>query len=255
MSESEADLRTCAHGLVYDATKHPGCVICRREEEERLPGEVVDSSRRLSLRSLRVLGLALLLGVVVVAAGVRMSSKVEPSEDGPAPGRRIEARSAPGTSDAADSTIAATRPEARRRAEEPALRYERVGAPAAEAGGEPAELAAEEARRERESAKAETERAEAEREAALAQARRRVSVTIYTTDWCPHCTRAKAYMQQAGIRYVERDVESSETYRSRRDRLNPRRSVPTFDVDGEVLVGFSPRSLEGAIDRVAARRL
>jgi len=54
---------------------------------------------------------------------------------------------------------------------------------------------------------------------------------------------------------VERDVGANEAYRARLRELNPKRSLPTFDVDGEVVVGFSPSSLDRAIVAAAERRL
>jgi hypothetical protein len=38
-------------------------------------------------------------------------------------------------------------------------------------------------------------------------------------------------------------------------RLNPRKSIPTFQIDGTVLVGFSAGSVESAIRRAAEARV
>lgn len=74
-------------------------------------------------------------------------------------------------------------------------------------------------------------------------------VIMYSTAWCGVCKRAKKWMQQNGVRYGEHDVEADEEAGHRLARLNPRLSVPTFDIGGEVLVGFSPESLTAAIAR------
>ncbi len=79
-------------------------------------------------------------------------------------------------------------------------------------------------------------------------------VVIYTTDWCPVCKRAKAWMQARGIPYEERDVERSREYGRAMHAINPRGSVPTFDVGGEVLVGFSEGRLLAAMDRASAAK-
>jgi glutaredoxin len=99
------------------------------------------------------------------------------------------------------------------------------------------------------------ERAEERQQQELAWARSQVSVTVYTTSWCPQCRRAKQWMDEAGVRYTEKDVEASAAAREERDRLTDRRAVPTFDVDGEVLVGFSPQALMQHIDGAARNRL
>lgn len=85
-------------------------------------------------------------------------------------------------------------------------------------------------------------------------ARGGVSVTMYTAPWCGVCTRAREYMDREHVAYVARDVEESAAYRARARTLNPRGSVPTFDIDGMALVGFTPASLERALDRAAEAR-
>lgn len=89
---------------------------------------------------------------------------------------------------------------------------------------------------------------------ALQRARDRVTIRVYSTSWCPACKSARAYMQARGIRFQEFDTELSPTAAAMRDRLNPRRSVPTIDIDGEVMVGFSAERLEHLIDQAARKR-
>lgn len=90
---------------------------------------------------------------------------------------------------------------------------------------------------------------------ALRAEMRRVPIEMYMTQWCPHCTRARAWLKANGYRFTEYDVEADDSARRRRDRLNPRKGVPVFDIDGEVLVGFSPESVESRLRRAAKRRM
>lgn len=90
---------------------------------------------------------------------------------------------------------------------------------------------------------------------ALEAARRRVDIIMYSTDWCPHCKEARAYMRSHGIIFVERDVEKDSGAERRQMEINPKGGVPTFEVDDEVLVGFSPAALEHTIDEAARKRL
>lgn len=84
----------------------------------------------------------------------------------------------------------------------------------------------------------------------VASARRLVSITMYYTDRCPVCRRAIAYMREEGISYTGQDIENA--YAQRENKiLNPKGSVPTFKIDDEVHVGFSPAGLERRIDRAA----
>jgi glutaredoxin len=90
-------------------------------------------------------------------------------------------------------------------------------------------------------------------ESAAEGTRAETNVVVYTTSWCPVCKRAKAWMQARGIPYEERDVERSREYGRAMHAINPRGSVPTFDVGGEVLVGFSEANVLSAVDRAAQR--
>ena len=80
-----------------------------------------------------------------------------------------------------------------------------------------------------------------------------VNVVVYTTRWCSVCRRAKQWMSERGIAYEERDVEASTENARHMRSINPRGSVPTFDLDGQVLVGFSEREVESALRKAADR--
>ena len=69
-------------------------------------------------------------------------------------------------------------------------------------------------------------------------------VIVYTTSWCPTCRKAKAWMHDKGVVFEERDIEADRTFAKQMHRINPRNSIPTFDVEGDVFVGFSSDWLE-----------
>jgi glutaredoxin len=81
-----------------------------------------------------------------------------------------------------------------------------------------------------------------------------VHITVYTTQWCPVCKRAKAWMNAKGYAYEERDVESNPEYARQFRAINARGGVPTFDIDGEIVTGFSDRAVSGAIAKAKERR-
>lgn len=89
---------------------------------------------------------------------------------------------------------------------------------------------------------------------AQARARARVRIVIYTTKWCGICKAARAYLQSQDIAFVEHDVERSRAARARHRALNPSGSVPTFDIDGQVLTGFSAESFEQLLNNAAQAR-
>ena len=88
----------------------------------------------------------------------------------------------------------------------------------------------------------------------LEQARRNVQITMYSTDWCGVCKRARDYMRSRTIAFTELDIDHDAAARDRAHVLNARGSVPTITIDSELLIGFSPESLEDRIARAARKR-
>ena len=86
----------------------------------------------------------------------------------------------------------------------------------------------------------------------LATASEHVSIEMYSAAWCHACSAAKAWMRQQGVQYHEVDVDRGQGALAQLQVLNPQRTLPTFDVEGQVLVGFRPDELESAIRRGAA---
>jgi glutaredoxin len=82
---------------------------------------------------------------------------------------------------------------------------------------------------------------------------KREHIVVYTASWCSVCRRAKAWMDTKGVSYDEHDIDSSAVDAQTLLRLNPRRSIPTFDVDGNVMVGFSEQGFVDLVRRATAR--
>ncbi|MEY2931241.1 MAG: hypothetical protein RL033_1990 [Pseudomonadota bacterium] len=89
----------------------------------------------------------------------------------------------------------------------------------------------------------------------LATMRERVDINVYYTTWCPACRTLRGYLAERGIRATEYDIENNAAARLRQRQLNPRGTIPTVDIEGQVLVGFNAKSIEAAIDRAARARL
>jgi glutaredoxin len=87
----------------------------------------------------------------------------------------------------------------------------------------------------------------------LADASQSISIEMYTASWCQACQAAHRWLDQEHIAYHEIDVDRQASAISQLGTLNPRRTLPTFDVDGTVLIGFDQVALTSAIG-VAARR-
>jgi glutaredoxin len=88
----------------------------------------------------------------------------------------------------------------------------------------------------------------------LARARRNVPITMYSTSWCRVCKDARRYLSESGVVYEDYDVDADRDADQRLRALNPRHTVPTFDIDGSVLTGFSPGAFESMLTSVAVKR-
>ncbi|MEW6120183.1 MAG: glutaredoxin family protein [Pseudomonadota bacterium] len=62
-------------------------------------------------------------------------------------------------------------------------------------------------------------------------------VTLYTTEWCGVCKRAKAFMRQNGVPFREWDVEKTE-YGAIKFRQLGGSGVPLITVGSEKMTGF-----------------
>jgi len=73
------------------------------------------------------------------------------------------------------------------------------------------------------------------------------SVTMYSTAWCPHCKRAKAYFAQKGVGFREVDIEASDAGRREFEEYGGK-GVPLIIVGERRMRGFDP----DAMDRLLA---
>ncbi|HVC45347.1 MAG TPA: glutaredoxin 3 [Candidatus Binataceae bacterium] len=81
-------------------------------------------------------------------------------------------------------------------------------------------------------------------------------VQVYSTTYCPFCTRAKALLKQKGVAFEEIDVTDDDDLRERMVELSGgRRTVPEIFINGKIVGGYDElRALEvrGELDRLLA---
>ncbi len=76
-------------------------------------------------------------------------------------------------------------------------------------------------------------------------------VIVYGADWCGPCKKAKDHLKHRGVKVDYRNIDTDPSSRSEmRQKLGPRgsSSIPVIDVAGRILVGYSARDLDRAID-------
>ena len=69
-------------------------------------------------------------------------------------------------------------------------------------------------------------------------------VVIYSTPTCPYCKRAKDYLSQKGIPYVDRNVAQDRDAAKEMIEKSGQMSVPVIIVDNEIVVGFDQALLD-----------
>jgi glutaredoxin len=74
------------------------------------------------------------------------------------------------------------------------------------------------------------------------------SVVMYTTSWCGDCRAAKRFLDSRGISYQEINIEHTPGAAEQVERwARGYRTVPTFNIDGKIVVDFDRRALEEAL--------
>ena len=68
-------------------------------------------------------------------------------------------------------------------------------------------------------------------------------VTVYSTQNCPYCRMAKAFLEKHGVPYESIDVGSDSEAAQKMIDLSGQRGVPVILVDDEVIVGFDSERL------------
>lgn len=68
-------------------------------------------------------------------------------------------------------------------------------------------------------------------------------LVVYTMSSCPACGIARNHLNQRGIPYVERAIDMDPAAFEELEKLNPNRSVPTFVIGDEVMVGIDPAGI------------
>jgi alkyl hydroperoxide reductase subunit F len=68
-------------------------------------------------------------------------------------------------------------------------------------------------------------------------------VTVYSTQNCPYCRMAKAFLEKYGVPYESIDVGTDEKAARKMIELSAQRGVPVITVDDEVIVGFDAQRL------------
>ena len=69
-------------------------------------------------------------------------------------------------------------------------------------------------------------------------------VTVYSTPTCPFCIRAKQYLKDNNIEFVNYDVGSDQVKAQEMMKKSGQMGVPVIDIDGKIIVGFDKEQIK-----------
>lgn len=81
-------------------------------------------------------------------------------------------------------------------------------------------------------------------------------ILVYTTDYCPYCTQAKALLRKKRAEFIEIDVSDRPDLRAWLVEASSQRTVPQIFINGQSVGGFSDLATldrDGELDALLAR--
>lgn len=72
-------------------------------------------------------------------------------------------------------------------------------------------------------------------------------VIVYSTNFCPWCVKAKDFLKQNGIKYIEKNVEENDKFAEELFAKSGGGAVPVLDINGTIIVGFSVPKIKAAL--------
>jgi len=72
-------------------------------------------------------------------------------------------------------------------------------------------------------------------------------VTVYSTQSCPWCKKAKDFLKANNVDFEEVDVSMDANRAEEMIKKSGQRGVPVLDIDGKVIVGFDQDAIKAAL--------
>ena len=71
-------------------------------------------------------------------------------------------------------------------------------------------------------------------------------VTVYSSQTCPWCHRAKDFLTEKGVKFEDKDVSNQENAKEAVEKSG-QIGVPVLEIDDTVIVGFDQPQIEKAL--------
>jgi glutaredoxin len=78
---------------------------------------------------------------------------------------------------------------------------------------------------------------------------------MYATQWCGVCRKAREYMESNRIDFTELDTDENPAAGERLGEINSRKTIPTFEIDELVYMGFQEALFEAKLNQAARKHL
>lgn len=72
-------------------------------------------------------------------------------------------------------------------------------------------------------------------------------VKIYSTSTCPWCKKAKDYLEEKGVEFIDYNVGEDRDKLQEMMDVSGQRGVPVVVVDDDVIVGFNETKIDQAL--------
>ncbi len=74
-----------------------------------------------------------------------------------------------------------------------------------------------------------------------------MNITVYSTDTCPWCRKAKDYLRDKGVEFKEVNVAEDRNGAMEMVKKSGQQGVPVIDIDGNIIIGFDQRRIDSLI--------
>ncbi len=74
-----------------------------------------------------------------------------------------------------------------------------------------------------------------------------MNITVYSTDTCPWCRKAKDYLRDKGVEFKEVNVGEDRVGAMEMVKKSGQQGVPVIDIDGNIIIGFDQRRIDSLI--------
>ncbi|HLC68885.1 MAG TPA: glutaredoxin family protein [Candidatus Bilamarchaeaceae archaeon] len=72
-------------------------------------------------------------------------------------------------------------------------------------------------------------------------------VIVYSTEWCPWCSKAKEWLAKNSVKFENRDVEKNAEYAEEMQNKSHQTSIPVIDIDGKIIIGYNEQAMKQAL--------